>query len=216
MKKDNNKLTILTTIVCLVPIIAGIALYKNLPDPMITHWDFQGNPNGYMPKNIAIIALPGLLAVLNIFVPFLLKMDPKYDNMNRQMKNLVYWIIPVVSIFCASTTLAVGLGYESRLSVTAPLFIGLLFIVIGNYLPKTNQTYTVGIKLPWTLHDEENWNKTHRLAGFVWVICGFLLMVSVFLPAMPVIACILLAIMILVPTVYSYLLYRKSSKSAEE
>lgn len=213
MKKDSNRLTILTTIVCLLPIIAGLALYKQLPDPMITHWDFQGNPNGYMPKITAIIILPCILAVINLFVPFLLKADPKYDNIDRKIKLLISWIIPTVSIFCAATTLAVGLGYDNRLAATAPLFIGLLFIIIGNYLPKTKQSYTVGIKLPWTLHDEENWTRTHRFAGFLWVICGFMLMLSVLIPKKEILCITLLALMIIAPAVYSYLLYRNNSNN---
>ena len=90
-----------------------------------------------------------------------------------------------------------------------PVFMGLLFILIGNYLPKTKQSYTMGIRLPWTLSSEENWNRTHRLAGFLWVLCGVLFIVMSFIGWSLPLFLILLAVMILVPLIYSYLLYRK-------
>ena len=89
-----------------------------------------------------------------------------------------------------------------------PILLGVVFIAIGNYLPKCKQNYTIGIKISWTLASEENWNKTHRLAGWVWVGGGIVMMLSGFfgilwLTFLPV------AIMVLVPLVYSYILHKK-------
>ena len=83
-------------------------------------------------------------------------------------------------------------------------------ILIGNYLPKTKQSYTMGIKLPWTLHSEENWNRTHRMAGFLWVIGGTLMVLISLLHLWQVwMMLVIITVMVLVPTVYSYLLYKK-------
>ena len=91
-----------------------------------------------------------------------------------------------------------------------PLLVGILFVVIGNYLPKTKQSYTMGIKLPWTLASEENWNRTHRLAGFLWVIGGILLILLTLLRLWNTWTFLLVIIpMSVVPMIYSYLLYRK-------
>ena len=90
-----------------------------------------------------------------------------------------------------------------------PVFMGLLFIAIGNYLPKTKQSYTMGIKLPWTLASEENWNRTHRLAGFLWVLCGLFFIVTSFTGWSLAAFLIPIIVMVLVPAVYSYLLYRR-------
>jgi len=89
------------------------------------------------------------------------------------------------------------------------VLMGLLFILIGNYLPKTKQSYTMGIKLPWTLASEENWNRTHRLAGFLWVLGGVYFIVMSFIGWSLIAFLIPLAVMVLIPAVYSYLLYRK-------
>lgn len=212
MNNDIRKTTIITTIVCLLPVIAGIVLYNRLPDTLVTHWDSNGNPNGWESKMVGAIVFPGILVIVNLLFPLLLKVDPKYNNINGKVKALLHWIIPIVSIFCSASTLAVGLGYDSKVEITTPLFVGLIFVIIGNYLPKTKQTYTVGIKLPWTLASEDNWNKTHRLAGFLWVVCGILFMIGTFLPYKQYILIGLAIIMILVPTCYSFLQYRRSTK----
>ena len=82
-------------------------------------------------------------------------------------------------------------------------------LIIGNYMPKTKQSYTMGIRLPWTLHSEENWNRTHRLAGFLWVLGGLYFIVMSFVGWTPAGFLIPLAVMVLVPTVYSYVLYKR-------
>jgi uncharacterized membrane protein len=67
-----------------------------------------------------------------------------------------------------------NLGYPVNTTYVGELFVGMILIVIGNYMPKARQNYTIGIRLPWTLANEENWNRTHRIAGYLWLISGIL------------------------------------------
>ena len=154
--------------------------------------------------------LPGLLAALNLILPFALSADPKKQNMSPALVNISLWVIPVVSVMCSAMTLCYALGYSVSVARIVPAFVGVLFIIFGNYLPKTKQSYSMGIKLPWTLNSEENWNRTHRLSGFLWVIGGALFLMLTFFGwwNLYVLLGIILA-MTLIPTVYSYLLYRK-------
>ena len=78
--------------------------------------------------------------------------------------------------------------------------IGVLFMIIGNYLPKCKQNYTMGIKLPWTLDDEENWNRTHRFAGFLWVAGGVVIAINAFLKWEWLFLVVVFA-MVLIPTI---------------
>ena len=85
-----------------------------------------------------------------------------------------------------------------------------MFIIIGNYLPKARQNYTIGIKIPWTLANEENWNRTHRLAGYLWMICGILMIIislTRFVPTEWLVGIFL--IMVLIPCIYSYWMHAK-------
>ena len=107
-------------------------------------------------------------------------------------------------------TLFNALGYKIPLLNVMPIFVGVIILAFGNYLPKCKQNYTVGIKLPWTLNSEVNWNKTHHLAGYVWMLGGVCMIIGscIRLQSLPLILSITLLITI-VPFLYSYHLYRK-------
>ena len=208
--KVNKKLLVLTTIVCLLPIVAGVILYPQLPDQIATHWGFDNEPNGWSGKAFAVFGLPGMMAALNLILPLALAADPKNQNMSPVLLKICLWIMPVVSVLCSAMTLMYALGYEVNIVQFVPALIGVLFIVIGNYLPKTKQSYTMGIKLPWTLNSEENWNRTHRLGGFLWVLGGVAFIVLSIFKWWNLYAFFgILFVMVIVPSVYSYLLYRR-------
>ena len=206
----NKKLRILTSIVCLIPIIVGFMFYSKMPEQVAIHWGFDGNPDGYASKAVAIVILPSSLFVMNLLLPFLLKMDPKYENISEKTVNLLLWILPVVSLMASGLTISSALGKQVNVNVFAPLVVGIMFTVIGNYLPKMSQSYTVGIKLPWTLNDEENWNKTHRLAGKLWVACGLLLIIGSFTNMITGLMIVMLVVAVIVPTVYSYMQFKNT------
>ena len=205
----NRKMLIVTTLICLLPLLAGALVYSRLPEQVATHFDLQGNPDGWSSRAFAAFGLPGILLAVNLLLPFLLRADPKHKNMSGALVNITIWTVPVVSLLCSGLTLGRALGYDLRIEMVLPVFMGVLFILIGNYLPKTKQSYTMGIKLPWTLASEENWNRTHRLAGFLWVIGGAFFIVMSFIGWNYIAFLIPITLMVLVPTVYSYLLYRK-------
>ena len=103
---------------------------------------------------------------------------------------------------------ATALGGSVRVEMLMPILLGVVFIAIGNYMPKCKQNYTIGIKIPWTLASEENWNKTHRLAGWVWVGGGVVMMLAGFFDLFWIIMGAT-AIMVLIPLIYSFVLHRK-------
>lgn len=120
-------------------------------------------------------------------------------------------MIPALSLVVNGFVYSVVLEKEWNLFALIPVLIGALFMYIGNYLPKTTRNRTMGIKLRWTMGNDENWNKTHRLGGQLWFWGGLVVMASAFLSAK--ISIIVLIAMILasivVPTVYSYSIYKK-------
>jgi len=205
----NKKTLVITSLICLLPIIVGALVYKRLPEMIATHFDLNGNPDGWSSRAFAVFGLPAILLAVNLLLPFMLRADPKHENMSGALVNITIWTIPVLSLLCSGLTLGRALGYDVRIERVLPVFMGVLFILIGNYLPKTKQSYTMGIKLPWTLASEENWNRTHRLAGFLWVLGGIYFIVVSFIGWSVPAFVIPLAVMVLVPMVYSYLLYRK-------
>ena len=208
--KLNKKWMIITTLIWLLPIAAGLAVYGKLPEQVPTHFAFDGTPNGWSSRAMAVFGIPAILAAINLFLHFSLNADPKKKNMGEAMVKISLCIIPVISVLVNGMVLANALGYSTKMETVIPALVGVLFVLIGNYLPKTKQSYTMGIKLPWTLNSEENWNRTHRLGGFLWVIGGLVFILMTFLGWWSIWTFgVILAVMVLVPMVYSYLLYKK-------
>ena len=211
MKSNSKKEIIISTLICLLPILAGLYLYDRLPETIATHFGADGEANGWSSRTFAVLGLPALMAGINLLVWFALHTDPKKKNMNPALRTLALWIAPALSVFMYAMTMGNALGYATRIEIVTPLLVGLLFIVVGNYLPKTKQSYTMGIKLPWTLASEENWNRTHRIAGFLWVLGGavtiLLTLLHIWSPW--VLFTLTTLLLVLVPTVYSFFLYKK-------
>jgi uncharacterized membrane protein len=208
MIKKNLKTIILTSLITLLPILIGIILWDRLPESLPTHWDFSGNVDGWSSKSFVVFALPFILLAMHLFVIILTLADPKHQNHPGKMLHIVYWLVPVMSVVLTALTYYTGMGKDIPLETIAPIITGILFIALGNYMPKCRQNYTIGVKLPWTLNSEENWNKTHRLAGWVFVFGGTVITVLGFFGlTWPLLA--VMPILVIVPSVYSYILYRK-------
>ena len=213
--KKNKWTLVVTSLIILLPVAVGLLLWDKLPEQVPFHWGINGEVDGWATKTQAVFLLPLLMLGIQWLCSFVTQFDPKGKNHDGKMMGLVLWIIPVLNLFLHVMVWLQALGREVNMAVVMPLFMGALFVIIGNYLPKCRQSYTVGIKLPWTLDDEENWNKTHRLAGKLWVAGGLLLVLCSFFSRHPValygsIAVILL--MVTIPTVYSYLYYKQHSE----
>ena len=131
------------------------------------------------------------------------------------MIKLIFWICPVIGLVLCCMVYPQAMGYSVPIEVIMPLLMGVLFIVVGNWLPKCQQTYTMGIKLPWTFASEANWNATHRFGGKVWFFGGIITMLTAFLGSFWLLM-IILALMVILPTVYSYLYYRKHGKEGKD
>ncbi len=210
MIKANRKTLIIASILTILPVLIGIICWDRLPDVMVTHFGINNEANGFSGKAFAVFGLPAILLAVLWIGAFVTSNDPKRQNISPKVFSLGLWIAPVISLVVAATMYPINLGYELDITFFAELFLGLMFIIIGNNLPKARQNYTIGIKIPWTLANEENWNRTHRLAGYLWMICGILMIIiclTRFVPAQWLVGIFL--IMVLVPCVYSYWLHVK-------
>lgn len=216
IRKNKGKL-ILTSIVILLPILVGLILWNVLPDKVPTHWNAEGVVDGWSGKGFAVFVLPLFLMAVHWICLLASGADPKNQNYSEKLLQIVFWICPIISVLGGILIYGTALGMEFKVDKIVLVLVGIMFLVVGNYLPKCKQNYTMGIKIPWTLNDEENWNKTHRLGGKLWVICGFVIMLCMLVPAnvMIVIFIIILFTAILIPTIYSYLLHRNKMKRGE-
>ena len=208
MIKKNWKTLLITSVVILLPILVGLVLWNQLPDQIPSHWDASGEIDGWSSKPFAVFGMPLILLALQWLCVLGTNSDPKKENHPAKILHLVLWVIPVLSALLHVLVYCAALGKDVRMEVVMPVFIGLLLTVVGNYLPKCKQNYTIGIKIPWTLNSEENWNRTHRFAGRLWTVCGLAIMLTGFFGGFWVFLPIVL-LMVLVPLFYSYSLHRK-------
>ena len=183
MKKWNKKQFLISSIVIFLPMIVGFLMYNRLPDRLTTHWGASGEADGTMGKFAAITVVPALIFVMHLFCLFMTHLDPKTETQSEKALLIVYWAMPVTSLFAGCMVLGSAMVKALNAMSALSLFLGILFILMGNYLPKCKQNSVLGIRLPWTLIDEENWRKTHRLGGYAFIIGGIVLTLCAFLPA---------------------------------
>ncbi len=214
MLKENKCKVILSSIIILLPILFGLIMWNELPDMMTTHWGADGNADGFSAKPFAVFGLPVMMLAVHLICLLFTAKDKKQKGQNKKALNIIFWIAPLISLFSNGMVYAIEFGKPFDFIMLMPALFGIMFVFIGNYLPKIKQNRTLGIKVSWALNNEENWNKTHRLGGKVWVISGLAMLFSIFLPPvamMPVIVCAISAAAI-IPIIYSYCIYKKHQK----
>lgn len=197
-----NKLSILATT---LPLLLVVYYYNRLPEKIAIHFDFNFNADNFIAKKYFIF-LP--LAIL-LFQVVMLWLEDKKGHANDSQLPLIPWIIPAISLFGVTASINYSVYEQTSIIRLAPILLGIMFLAIGNFLPKTTQNKTVGIKLPWTLKSEDNWYHTHRFTGFLWVIIGILIILLTLTPFNLSWLIFLIALAAILPVIYSYLLAKK-------
>lgn len=215
--KFNKALLIITSILVLIPILVGALTWDILPEEIATHWGADGMANDWSSRAFAVFGLPMILLVIHWVCIIITAADHRKKEQNKKAYNMVLFITPIISWFVNALMYAMAFGLEFNIYSLIFGLLGIMFTVVGNYMPKISQNHTLGIKISWTLQSEANWNATHRVAGKVWVVTGLIALICVFIPAgisafiMPVI----LVAAIVIPTVYSYKFYLKEKKEGK-
>ena len=160
---------------------------------------------------------PLIIFAVHLVCIFATSKDKSNADQSQKVFRLIFWICPILGIYASGITYLTMTGRYSGIEETSIGLFGIACVVIGNYLPKCKQNATIGIRIPWTFTSEENWRQTHRLGGKVWVICGLLMMCTLFLPMKigTIMRISLFIIMIFVPAVYSYLFYKKEKQEGK-
>lgn len=196
MIRENKKTLILSSLVTLLPIPIELAL---------------GRGTG-------ALWLPACLLIAQWVCVIATAKDPKQKNQGKKVLRVVLWIMPILSLMLCGMDYILSKGMNFPISSIFCLMFGVMFMAIGNYLPKCRQNYTIGIKVCWAYTSEENWNATHRFGGRVWVIGGLVIALGAFLPQSLSIPLMFVSIFVLVllPMVYSYRYYCRQKARGDE
>ena len=200
------------SILSIVALAAYIALmYSGLPDPMPTHWNAAGEVDGYSSKPVgaAIIAsIPVLSFVIFKLIPVI---SPRGFRTESFTGTLNIIMVATVLFGCVLGVGLVRASHDTSINISSFVYVavGLLFVVMGNFLGKVRKNFFLGIRTPWTLASDEVWAKTHRLGGWCFVIAGvFMAIMGVVAPTSTWFIAAIIAIA-LIPVVYSFFAYRK-------
>ncbi len=168
----------ITCLACLLPIVAGLILWDKLPSQMAVHFDINNNPDKFASKGFAVFALPCLMVLLQTVCCIINDVNAKKFGERKKFAMVTKWIIPVISVLLYGLTLAYALDAKIDIRRWAIVIVGVVFIAIGNYLPKFDQ-----IKDFKGNHiSGEKARKANRFIGFGEVIMGILAIVTAFLP----------------------------------
>ena len=202
--------------IILLSLVAGAVLYSHLPERVPVHWNLRGEVDGYGGRFTGAFAIPLLTLGSYLAMVVTPRFDPKRANYVKftgaYNAFMVAFVIFMLSLQTA--TLLFTFGYNIDIGVITQIGMGLMFIVMGNYLTRVRHNYFFGIKTPWTLANETVWRKTHRLGGILFVAAGVLIIVSVVtFPELRFIITITSVVGVsLISMVYSYLVFRKLEK----
>lgn len=205
-----------------LPVMLGITfwLYPLLPDPMPTHWDAAGQVDGYSSRMFGAVMLPVIALLIYVLLLLLPRIDPLRKSMQRNQQ--IYYILRhVLVVFMAGLhsvmLVSVAFKYDFLVALVTPMGVGVLFLLIGNYMPRMQPNWFMGIRTPWTLSNERVWRETHRAGGRMFMLGGVAMLLAPLLPPqwifVPFIAIIILCA--LGPIMYSYWLFRLYGGSSQ-
>ena len=210
MIKENKIKVMLSYVVTLIPMLVGLCFWGKLG---------EGSESALRSvKIMATFVIPLFMILLNTGLLICESYQFKKRPQHKKIVALMLFIIPTVSLYASLIFYSVVLGWDISIQLLTSLLMGALFMVMGNYMPKSKQNRTFGLKIRWTLANEDNWNASHRVAGKTWFAVGFATLFTGFLPIIPfiVVFLIFVAVAMVVPTVYSYRYYKNNIKSGKQ
>lgn len=193
-------------------IITSALSYSYLPDRVISHWNFYGEADGWSSRGFHALFFPALLAAMYVLFLILPSIDPKKDRYQdfAGVYNIFRSAIMLVLFAVYLMATLVNLGYDINISQVVPTIIGLMMIVLGNYMSKIKNNWFVGIRTPWTISSDNVWQKTHRLGGLMFTFFGFSLILMPYLPYSAGMTFFIIGVIAVtvVPILASYIFYR--------
>jgi len=179
-----SKKEILPIILILAIFVVGLYFWPQLPERVPTHWGINGEVNGWSSSTFAVLFFPALIAGLYLLLSFIPLLDPLKTNIEL-FGHFYFWFKIVFILFMAALyfiTIYAGLGHEIDVGRYVMLGIAVLFFFLGLMMPKVKKNYTIGIRLPWTLHSEAVWDKTHKFGGKLFIALAVMILIVAFMP----------------------------------
>ncbi len=197
-----------------------VAVWPSLPQRMPSHWNINGQVDGWVAKGPAVFALPVIAGLVWLLLAGLRRIDPRRENYERF--DATFWLLAniITSLLVLIHVMALGaaLGWPIDMGRVWPVLMGLMFVVVGNFLPRIRSNWWMGIRTPWTLESESVWRATHRVGGRAFVAAGLVSIAAVLVPPPAGFWVAIGALMVggAVPVAYSYVAWRREQRAESD
>lgn len=178
MKKINWNFLIFTCIICLLPICMGLYFYEELPDTMAIHFNIENQADNFASKKFTLFGLPVIMALLQAFCCIISDINENKKGNPPKIIKIMKWIVPFLTIVVYTLTILVGLGKTVDIGKIISIVLGLMFMVMGNYMPKMSYDDAKGNINPLPAN-EKDFKQMMRLWGYTFVIGGFSTIVGI-------------------------------------
>lgn len=194
----------------------ALVVFRRLPPEIPTHWNLAGEVDGWSGRFPGAFFAPAAATGVWLLMRFQAHVDPRRGDVERStptrrlLAEILVGFMAVVEVL----TLGIALGWPLDMGEAMWPLLGLLFVALGNYLPRVRPNWFLGVRTPWTLASDAVWRDTHRLAGRAFVAAGLLTAAAMFLPvaARPFAGMAALLLAAGVPLVYSFLRWRREGR----
>ena len=211
--KPNFKTEIIPLLFIFISLIASFFFYSKFPDRVITHWNLAGEANGWSSKVFAAFFFPGMMIFIYLLFLLLPNIDPE-KNRYAEFRDVyhkfkaMFIVFFTIIYFVASFS---NIGFDLNIKMIIPGLVGIMFLMIGNYLGEVKRNWFLGIRTPWTLSSDNAWNKTNRFGGKVFMIMGVFMIILGFLSVkfFSIVFISFFTILLLTTFIYSYIIYSR-------
>lgn len=202
-KKPLNlkRVTILTSIIILLPIFYGLAVYHELPAQIAIHWGVNNQPNGWASRPMAVFGIPVLMMLIQWFMLGTYAINARTKGRTYRMEVVTFSIMPILTIVLYVTTLAIAMGMRLNVGKIATLVIGVMFVAMGNYLPTVTYEQQVGSRHYPKPSSAQNWAVASRSIGYTMFFGGLLMLISLLFPML--VSAIVVAVIIILIVLFS-------------
>lgn len=206
-------------LVAVLPLIYLLTIWSSLPDIVPIHWNLEGAIDDWAPK-VSLLVIPFLLPISTYLIFLLIPLiDPKRKGLQTgskltKLKFALTFVMAVLALVILRAAKEQALNPNFIFMIT-----GALYAVLGNFFATIKPNYFMGIRTPWTLDNEDNWKQTHRFAGKLWLASGILIiLISLFADAITNLFFFLslTGLMVIIPALYSFSVYRQSKKTIDK
>lgn len=179
MEKKSRKTLILSVMICLLPMILGMVLYPKLPEQMPIHFTINDVPDNYAHKNFALFGIPVIMAIVQaICIIFTQRVNKLKNSEKPKILKIIEWFIPIITVLMYVIMIEVPLGSTVYVGKSICLILGILFMVIGNYIPK--MSYEIGKTMFHPMpKSEKSFRKMSKIMGYSFIIMGMIFMLMI-------------------------------------